>query len=59
LANVSDDDRAGRPGLSDEPPRVLVIEDDASLREAVSSVLEAHGYTVRADADGRNARHRR
>jgi DNA-binding response OmpR family regulator len=25
------------------------------LREAVSSVLEAHGYTVRADADGRNA----
>ena len=34
------------------PGRVLVVEDDASVREAVTLVLERAGYEVEAAADG-------
>ena len=34
------------------PPRLLFIEDDPSLREAVAVALHQAGYEVRADADG-------
>jgi two-component system, OmpR family, response regulator len=33
-------------------PRVLVVEDDAAVREMVASALERVGYQVRAEADG-------
>jgi len=33
-------------------PRLLFIEDDPSLREAVTEALREAGYEVRADADG-------
>lgn len=33
-------------------PRLLFIEDDSSLREAVTVTLRRAGYEVRADADG-------
>ena len=33
-------------------PRLLFIEDDSSLREAVAVTLRRAGYEVRADADG-------
>jgi two-component system, OmpR family, response regulator len=34
------------------PPRLLVVEDDASLRSAVTAVLDSAGYEVRAVPDG-------
>lgn len=33
-------------------PRLLVIEDDPSLRRILEAVLEGNGYEVRADPDG-------
>jgi two-component system, OmpR family, response regulator len=33
-------------------PRVLFVEDDAALREAVGSALTNEGYVVRCEADG-------
>ena len=35
-----------------EPVRVLIVEDDESYREIVSSELEWHGFAVRSFADG-------
>ena len=35
--------------------RVLVVEDNTFLREAVTRVLAAQGYAVAAAADGREA----
>lgn len=37
------------------PSAVLVIDDDADIREALSSVLELEGYTVAAFGDAREA----
>ena len=33
-------------------PKLLLVEDDTALREALTSSLSAHGYTVHAIADG-------
>lgn len=33
-------------------PRVLVVDDDPSIRSTVSVVLEHHGYSVTGAADG-------
>ncbi len=35
--------------------QVLVVEDDADLREAIRQVLEEEGYRVRSAADGEEA----
>lgn len=53
---------ASSPGGTDEgtgsaasaPPRVLVLEDDGSLREALEMVLEGAGYDVKTISDGTN-----
>jgi two-component system, OmpR family, response regulator len=37
-------------------PRILLVEDDASLREAVESALTSEGYAVQAEADGTRIR---
>jgi CheY-like chemotaxis protein len=35
--------------------RVLLVEDDATIREALAYILEAEGYAVVSAADGREA----
>ena len=42
-----------RPGP--ERRSILIVEDDADLREALSEVLRDEGYTVAMAADGREA----
>jgi CheY-like chemotaxis protein len=42
--------RSGREGRS-----ILIVEDDADLREALSEVLRDEGYRVEMAADGREA----
>ena len=37
------------------PPRILVVEDDPSIREAVVFALRAAGYVVEEASDGRAA----
>jgi two-component system, OmpR family, response regulator PhoP len=32
--------------------RILIVEDEAGLRETLSALLQSHGYTVSAAADG-------
>ena len=36
-------------------PKVLVVDDDADLREAIREELQEEGYTVRTAGDGRAA----
>lgn len=38
--------------MSTHQPRVLLVEDDAAVREAVSTALRGDLYDVRAEADG-------
>jgi len=38
-----------------EPLHVLLIEDDADIRETIATVLELEGYKVQATANGREA----
>jgi two-component system, OmpR family, response regulator len=40
------------PRMGTKTPRVLLVEDDPALREAVHSALSSDGYTVRAEPDG-------
>ncbi len=37
-------------------PRILAVEDDPALRDAVQSALTNQGFTVRTEADGKNIR---
>ncbi len=41
--------------LDDRPPRVLVVDDDATVAEVLSRYLEREGFVVEAIADGREA----
>lgn len=41
--------------MAREPARILIVEDDADLREALSDVLRDEGYAVTSAADGREA----
>ena len=48
-----DDSRAaGRPAT---PPHILVVEDDAEVRQVATEMLESAGYAVRAVASGPRA----
>jgi DNA-binding response OmpR family regulator len=38
--------------MRDEPARVLLIEDEAAIRDAVTAALTGDGYLVRGQADG-------
>jgi len=44
----------GVPGMTTEAPRarILTVEDEAAMRSALTAVLGAEGYEVRAEADG-------
>lgn len=42
----------GEDGRAGAGPRVLVVEDDATVREALQSALGNEGYDVRAHVDG-------
>src|SRR4051794_713917 len=49
------DPRRGRPGRRTEmtsPAYVLLVDDDADIREAASLVLEGAGYEVQTAVDG-------
>ena len=35
-------------------PRILVVEDEAAIRDGLTDVLVYHGYTVEAVGDGRD-----
>ena len=50
---VADDGRATVPG--GQTSRILVVEDDASLAEAVTTGLMDEGFTVSHSADGDTA----
>jgi len=43
------------PGLVGEAKRVLVVDDDRELREALVELLEGEGYHVSSAGDGRQA----
>lgn len=36
-------------------PAILVVDDDADIRDALIDILEDHGYVTRAAANGREA----
>lgn len=46
---------ADKPVEEDVLPEILVVDDDASIRETLQMVLEDDGYTVTEVADGRAA----
>jgi DNA-binding response OmpR family regulator len=40
--------------VEDAPARVLLVEDDTAVREAVAAALRLQGYDVRAEVDGQS-----
>jgi two-component system response regulator MprA len=51
---VGEDEPAARLAFDRtiRPPSVLVVEDDADMRQIVQQLLDFHGWTVHAAADG-------
>src|SRR5260370_35085817 len=41
--------------LTDEPARILVVDDDAASLDLVTTWLQSHGYSVAQAADGNRA----
>jgi len=41
--------------LTDEPARILVVDDDAASLDLVTTWLQSHGYSVTQAADGNRA----
>ncbi|HVP67134.1 MAG TPA: response regulator [Anaeromyxobacteraceae bacterium] len=46
---------SGTPALKGSPKRVLVVDDDRDMREALTDILEFEGYVVSCAADGSQA----
>src|SRR5262245_47001721 len=46
---------AGHAHLRHSPELILVVDDDASLRESLGEVLRSEHYAVRLASDGRDA----
>lgn len=46
---------SGGVSASGSPALVLIVEDDADLREAIAEVMELSGYRARCAADGHEA----
>jgi two-component system, OmpR family, response regulator len=42
--------------MGNNKPRILLVEDDPAMREAVTSALTSDGYAVRCEADGSDVR---
>jgi two-component system, OmpR family, response regulator len=42
--------------MRDAPPRVLIVEDEAAISDAVVTALTQAGYLARAEADGATLR---
>jgi two-component system, OmpR family, response regulator len=42
--------------MGNNKPRILLVEDDPAMREAVTSALTSDGYAVRCEADGTDVR---
>src|SRR5512135_1059654 len=47
--------RTRRRRMADRRPKILVVEDDAALREALTDTLELAGHRVVAAPDGETA----
>jgi two-component system phosphate regulon response regulator PhoB len=43
--------------MSDEGPRILIVEDEESLSDSVRYNLEREGYTVAVARDGLSLKH--
>lgn len=54
LKNTEDEVCGRMVRMQEAPARLLVVEDDASLREGVAAALRADGYDVRVASDGRD-----
>jgi signal transduction histidine kinase len=49
------DSRASRRPVRSGPAQILLVEDDASIRDALRGVLESEGYSVATAENGRQA----
>jgi two-component system, OmpR family, response regulator len=38
--------------VTQRPPRILIVEDDAAVRDSVVAALRSDGHVVHAEADG-------
>ena len=45
----------GSAGLRHSPPLILVVDDDANIRQSLAEVLQLEHFTVRLAGDGREA----
>ncbi|HEU4322249.1 MAG TPA: response regulator [Roseiflexaceae bacterium] len=52
---VVSNDRVTGVGVTEKAMPILIVEDDAAIREVLSRVLEDEGYTVFIANDGRDA----
>ncbi|MEW6213252.1 MAG: ATP-binding protein [Acidobacteriota bacterium] len=55
IANLSKPDEQQSMGHSTVPMRILLVDDDERVREALAALLEISGYEVTQAADGREA----
>lgn len=52
---AQDDSKGGTPGVALGPERILVVEDDESMRNISETILQDQGYEIVEAADGKEA----